>query len=175
ERGKLLIERGIDWWTILFFMFLFANAACLEHTGVTTKLGYLLLRVAEKLPITRWLGQSGLTGSSLILMLWFSGTASGVVDNMPIVAALVPIVKTLIQIGLPHASILWWSLLIGGCYGGNLTMIGSSANLVAIGAYEKATGQVVRFSDWIATGAIITFVTMAIATILLILQIPLAR
>ncbi|MEO0070986.1 MAG: SLC13 family permease [candidate division WOR-3 bacterium] len=175
ERGKLLIERGIDWWTILFFMFLFANAACLEHTGVTTKLGYLLLRVAEKLPITRWLGQSGLTGSSLILMLWFSGTASGFVDNMPIVAALVPIVKTLIQIGLPHASILWWSLLIGGCYGGNLTMIGSSANLVAIGAYEKATGQVVRFSDWIATGAIITFVTMAIATILLILQIPLAR
>ncbi len=174
ERGKVLIERGIDWWTLLFFMFLFANAACLEHTGVTTKLGYLLLQTAEKLPVTRWLGTSGLTGSSLILMLWFSGLTSGFVDNMPIVAALVPIVKTLIQIGLPHASILWWSLLIGGCYGGNLTMIGSSANLVAIGAYEKATGHGIRFSEWIGSGAIIVFITMAIATLLLLLQIPLA-
>ncbi len=82
-------------------MFLFANAACLEHTGVTTKLGYLILKVAEKLPVTRWMGSSGLTGSSLILMLWFSGISSGFVDNMPIVAALVPIVKTLVQIGLP--------------------------------------------------------------------------
>ncbi|NPV14747.1 PTS transporter subunit EIIA [candidate division WOR-3 bacterium] len=174
ERGKILIERGVDWWTILFFMFLFANAACLEHTGVTTKLGYLILKVAEKLPITHWLGSSGLTGSSLILMLWFSGISSGFVDNMPIVAALVPIVKTLVQIGLPHASILWWSLLLGGCYGGNLTMIGSSANLVAVGAYEKATGQSLKFAEWIATGAIVTLITLVIATILLLSQISLS-
>jgi len=174
ERGKILIERGVDWWTILFFMFLFANAACLEHTGVTTKLGYLILKVAEKLPVTRWMGSSGLTGSSLILMLWFSGISSGFVDNMPIVAALVPIVKTLVQIGLPHASILWWSLLLGGCYGGNLTMIGSSANLVAVGAYEKATGQSLKFADWIATGAIVTLITLVIATILLLFQTSLS-
>ncbi|MGQ9678803.1 MAG: SLC13 family permease [bacterium] len=174
ERGKILIERGIDWWTILFFMFLFANAACLEHTGVTTKLGYLMLKVAEKMTLTQWLGHSGVTASSLILTLWFSGIVSGFVDNMPIVAALVPIVKTLVQIGLPHAKILWWSLLIGGCYGGNLTMIGSSANLVAIGAYEKATGQSIRFKEWILPGAIVTLITLAITTVLLILQIPLS-
>ncbi|MGB9742317.1 MAG: SLC13 family permease [bacterium] len=174
ERGKQLIERGIDWWTVLFFMFLFANAACLEHTGVTTKLGYLLLLVARKLPITTWLGPAGLTGSSLILLLWFSGIASGFVDNMPIVAALVPIVKTLVQFGLPHNSILWWSLLIGGCYGGNLTMIGSSANLVAIGAYEKATGQSISFSQWFRTGILVTLITLTIATFILLLQLPLA-
>ncbi|MEO0051069.1 MAG: SLC13 family permease [candidate division WOR-3 bacterium] len=174
ERGKMLIERGIDWWTILFFMFLFANAACLEHTGVTTKLGYLLLRIAQNLPFTQWLGQSGLTGSSLILLLWFSGITSGFVDNMPIVAALVPIVKTLVQIGLPHSKILWWSLLIGGCYGGNLTMIGSSANLVAIGAYEKYTGRSINFGQWIGTGIVITVITLLIATIILLIQLPFA-
>ncbi len=174
ERGKQLIERGIDWWTILFFMFLFANAACLEHAGVTTKLGYLLLQVANQLPFTHWLGPAGLTGSSLILLLWFSGIASGFVDNMPIVAALVPIVKTLVQIGLPHSSILWWSLLIGGCYGGNLTMIGSSANLVAIGAYEKTSGQSITFRQWIGKGALVTFVTLIIATLLLLVQLPFA-
>ncbi|MCX7732848.1 MAG: SLC13 family permease [candidate division WOR-3 bacterium] len=174
ERGKMLIERGIDWWTILFFMFLFANAACLEHTGVTTKLGYFLLRIAQKLPFTQWLGQSGLTGSSLILLLWFSGITSGFVDNMPIVAALVPIVKTLVQIGLPHSKILWWSLLIGGCYGGNLTMIGSSANLVAIGAYEKYTGRSINFGQWIGTGIVITVITLLIATIILLIQLPFA-
>ncbi len=174
ERGKMLIERGIDWWTLLFFMFLFANAACLEHTGVTTKLGYLLLQAAKTLPFTRWLGASGLTGSTLILMLWGSGLSSGFVDNMPIVAALVPIVKNLSAVGLPHVSILWWSLLFGGCFGGNLTMIGSSANLVALGSYEKATGRHVSFGEWFKAGIIITVGSLLIATLGLLLQISLA-
>jgi Na+/H+ antiporter NhaD/arsenite permease-like protein len=155
-------------------MFLFANAACLEHTGVTTKLGYLLLQGAERLPLTRWLGPSGLTGSSLVLMLWGAGIGSGFVDNMPIVAALVPIVKNLSAVGLPHASILWWALLFGGCFGGNLTFIGSSANLVALGAYEKATGQHVRFGEWFRVGVIITVLSLLVATVALLVQLPMA-
>jgi Na+/H+ antiporter NhaD/arsenite permease-like protein/mannitol/fructose-specific phosphotransferase system IIA component (Ntr-type) len=175
ERGRQMIARGIDWWTVLFFMFLFANAACLEYTGVTTKMGYLLLETAQRLPITRWLGESGLTASTLILMLWGSGIGSGFIDNMPIVATLVPIVKNLGAVGLPHSSILWWSLLFGGCLGGNMTMIGSSANLVAIGVYEKATGQQIKFREWIVTGTIVTVVSLAIATAGLLIQIPFAR
>ena len=175
ERGRQMIERGIDWWTLLFFMFLFANAACLEYTGVTTKMGYLLLEIAQRLPVTRWLGESGLTASTMILMLWGSGIGSGFIDNMPIVATLVPIVKNLGAIGLPHASILWWSLLFGGCLGGNMTMIGSSANLVAIGVYEKATGRQIRFREWIVTGTIVTVASLAIATVGLLIQIRFAR
>jgi len=134
----------------------------------------MLLQAAERLPVTRWLGASGLTGSSLILMLWGSGIGSGFVDNMPIVAALVPIVKNLTAIGLPHASILWWSLLFGGCFGGNLTMIGSSANLVAVGVYEKATGRQVSFGEWFRYGLIIVGVSLLMATVGLLIQIPLA-
>jgi Na+/H+ antiporter NhaD/arsenite permease-like protein/mannitol/fructose-specific phosphotransferase system IIA component (Ntr-type) len=174
EKGKLLIARSIDWWTLLFFMFLFASAACLEHTGVTTKLGYLLMQVAERSPLTRWLGSSGLTSSALILMLWGSGLSSGFVDNMPVVAALVPVVKGLLAVGLPHASILWWALLFGGCFGGNLTMVGSSANLVAIGMFERVTGQSVRFGEWFKTGLVVTVASLLVATVALMLQVALA-
>ncbi len=169
ERGRMLIERGIDWWTLLFFMFLFANAACLEYTGVTTKLGYLVFNISEKI------ARGGvLTGPSTVIILWFSGILSGFVDNLPIVAALAPIIKDLARFGLPHASILWWALLFGGCFGGNLTMIGSTANLVALGAYERASGSSMKFGDWFRVGVVVTLVALAIATIALLLQMPLA-
>ncbi len=173
ERGRQLIERGIDWWTLLFFMFLFANAACLEYTGVTTKLGYVLLNFASSISPAA-AGPAGVTSTSALLILWFSGLTSGFVDNLPIVAALVPIVKDLIRVGLPHATILWWALLFGGCFGGNLTMIGSTANLVAVGAYERSAGQSVRFAVWIKVGIIVTVVSLAVATLGLLLQIGLA-
>jgi len=171
ERGRLLIERGIDWWTLLFFMFLFANAACLEYTGVTTKLGYLLLHLSET--VTGAAG-AGLTSSTAVLLLWFSGITSGFVDNLPLVAALAPIVKDLVRVGLPHASILWWALLFGGCFGGNLTMIGSTANLVAVSAFERAEGRHVRFGEWVRVGGIITVTALLVATSALLLQVRLA-
>jgi Na+/H+ antiporter NhaD/arsenite permease-like protein/mannitol/fructose-specific phosphotransferase system IIA component (Ntr-type) len=173
ERGRLLVERGIDWWTLLFFMFLFANAACLEYTGVTAKIGYLILTFAQRLAGAGALPGS-VTGIAAVLLLWFSGLTSGFVDNLPVVAALVPVVKDLIRVGLPHASILWWALLFGGCFGGNLTVIGSTANLVAIGAFERVTGKSIRFRDWIRLGAVVTVVSMVIATAALLLQLPLA-
>lgn len=171
ERGRQLIERGIDWWTLLFFMFLFANAACLEYSGVTTKLGYLLMESASKLTIG---SKNNLALSAAVIFLWFSGLISGFVDNLPIVAALAPIVSDLIRIGLPHASILWWALLFGGCFGGNLTMIGSTANLVAVGAYEKSSGQHLKFSEWFRVGIIVTLIALVIATLALILQVNVA-
>lgn len=174
EKGRLLVERGIDWWTLLFFMFLFANAACLEYTGVTAKLGYVMLQASQALapPAS---GPAGTTAAATVLLLWFSGILSGFVDNLPVVAALVPVVKDLARVGLPHVSILWWALLFGGCFGGNLTVIGSTANLVAVGAFERVTGKTIRFRDWITVGAVITVVSLIIATAALLLQLPLAN
>jgi Na+/H+ antiporter NhaD/arsenite permease-like protein/mannitol/fructose-specific phosphotransferase system IIA component (Ntr-type) len=173
ERGRLLVERGIDWWTLLFFMFLFANAACLEYTGVTAKLGYVIRDAAQRLSGAGPTAP-GSTGAAAVIMLWFSGLTSGFVDNLPVVAALAPIVTSLKAAQMQHASILWWALLFGGCFGGNLTVIGSTANLVAIGAYEKGSGKSVRFRDWIKVGAVITLVTLAVATAALLLQLRFA-
>jgi Na+/H+ antiporter NhaD/arsenite permease-like protein len=64
--------------------------------------------------------------------------------------------------------------LFGGCFGGNLTVIGSTANLVAVGAFERVTGKTIRFRDWITVGAVITVVSMLIATAALLLQLRLA-
>ncbi|MGQ9678801.1 MAG: SLC13 family permease, partial [bacterium] len=173
EKGRVLVERGVDWWTLLYFMFLFATAACLEYTGVTTKLGYLVLRFSQTVAGTNVPGR-GMTVPSVALLLWFSGTASGFVDNLPIVAALAPVVKDLTRFGLPHASILWWALLFGGCFGGNLTVIGSTANLVAVGAFERTTGTHIRFGEWIRVGVLVTVVSLLVATIAILIQIPLA-
>ncbi len=172
ERGRFLIERGVDWWTLLFFMFLFAKAACLEFTGVTPKFAHLVSEAAQRIPLPGAGG--GVTGSSLVMLLWGSGIFSGFVDNLPIVAALVPIVKDLTRIGVSNSSILWWALLFGGCFGGNLTMIGSTANVVAVSTYERETGRTVRFRQWILPGIIVTITSLIAATFLLILQIKLS-
>ncbi|MFO7676585.1 MAG: SLC13 family permease [bacterium] len=173
ERGRQLIERGIDWWTLLFFMFLFGKSACLEYTGVTTKLGYVLLRLTEGFAGSTVV-PGGSTGVIAVIMLWAGGISSGFVDNLPIVAALVPVVKDLVRVGLPHASILWWALLFGGCFGGNLTFIGSTANLVAVGAFERATGGTVSFIKWFKVGLLVTAVSLLIATVALLVQIGFA-
>ncbi len=174
EKGRLLIERGIDWWTLLFFMFLFGKAACLEYTGVTAKLSYFLFNLSQSLagPAA---SPAGVTSVTAVLMLWFSGIASGFVDNLPIVAALVPVVKDLARAGLPHASILWWALLFGGCFGGNLTAVGSIASHVAVGMYEKGSGRSIRFGQWLAYGAIVTAVSLLVATAALLLQVRVAH
>ncbi|MFO7676587.1 MAG: SLC13 family permease [bacterium] len=173
ERGRLLVGRGIDWWTLLFFMFLFANAACLEYTGVSTKLGYALLSAARGLTPTS-AGPASVTAAAALIMLWLSGLTSGFVDSLPVVAAMVPIVRDMIRIGLPHASILWWALLFGGCFGGNLTAIGSVAGHIAVGAFERSTGTSVRFGEWLKTGVVVTLVALLIATGALLLQVRLA-
>jgi len=173
EKGRLLVERGIDWWTLLFLMCLFANAACLEYTGVAAKLGHVILGFAQQLA-GAGAEPAAVTGAATVLVLWLSGLSSGFADNLPVVAALVPVVKDLIRSGLPHASVLWWALLFGGCFGGNLTVIGSTANLVAIGAFESVSGKSIRFRDWVKLGAIVTGASMLVATAALLLQIHLA-
>ncbi|MBM3314739.1 hypothetical protein FJY71_02695, partial [candidate division WOR-3 bacterium] len=128
----------------------------------------------ERSPVSRWLGPNGVTGSALTLILWGSGLSSGFVDNMPIVAALVPVVSSLKSVGMHHAQILYWALLFGGCFGGNLTMVGSSANLVAVGMYERVTGQPIRFGEWFKAGLVVTVLSLIVATAGLLVQIGLS-
>lgn len=175
DRGKMLIQEGVDWWAILFFMFLFAKAACLEYTGVTPKIAYQILSFSTN-------ADPGILGSaysvtivSLTVITIFTAVASGFADNLPIIAALVPVIRTLQIAGLPHSSILWWGLLFGGCLGGNLTMIGSSANMVALSIYEKSEGKIIGFMRWLKYGFPVVVVSLLVALLLLVLQIGVAE
>jgi Na+/H+ antiporter NhaD/arsenite permease-like protein/mannitol/fructose-specific phosphotransferase system IIA component (Ntr-type) len=174
ERGKKFLVKDVDWWTILFFMFLFANAACLEYTGVTAKFAYLLEGVSQSITIPFVPADIKVTFVAALLLLFASAIASGFVDNLPIIAALVPIIVDLKSIGLPHANILWWALLFGGCFGGNLTMIGSSANVVALARYEEMTGRTVRFGQWFRYGLPVVIISVIFIAVALILQINLS-
>lgn len=174
DKGQILIQEGVDWWAILFFMFLFAKAACLEYSGVTPKIAYQILALSDNVPAGLLGSVNSVTIVSLSVITIFTAVASGFADNLPIIAALVPVVKTLQISGLPHASILWWGLLFGGCLGGNLTMIGSSANMVALSIYEKSEGKVIGFLTWLKYGVPVVVISILIALFLLILQIGVA-
>jgi len=151
DKARHYIEHEVEWPSILFFMFLFAQAGVIQASGVAGFLSEKLLRIAGSSPDT-------LSG----IVLFSSGILSSGLDNVVTVAAYVPIVKSL---DLLHVNLkpLWWALLFGACYGGNITMIGSTANIVALGLLEKEGNIKMTFLYWIKIGAGIGIVSMIIA------------
>ncbi len=139
SKAQHIVERGVDWWTLLFFTFLFAKAGALKYTGLTDILaGGIASMATSQLQMTTF-------------MLWFSGIMSALLDNVVLIAALIPVVQSLATIGF-NAAPLWWALLFGGVYGGNITMIGSTANIVALGMLEKQFNYHMRFFKWLGIG-----------------------
>jgi Na+/H+ antiporter NhaD/arsenite permease-like protein len=90
-------------------------------------------------------------------------------DNVLAVATFIPIVQDIAKTGI-DVTPYWWGILFGGTLFGNLTMIGSTANIVAIGIIERQKIGHITFGQWIKPGAIVSILTLAIATLLLYLQ-----
>ena len=153
SEAQTYIQKDVDWWTLVFFMFLFAQAGCLQYVGLTDRIAGAMLSI------------SGSTDNHLpaIIMLWVSGFLSAVADNVVVVSGLAPVAHTL-SAGM-STSAPWWALLFGGCYGGNMTMIGSTANIVALGVLEKKTGHLIKFGYWLKIGLLAALIPMAIGTL----------
>ena len=100
-----------------------------------------------------------------------SAVGSAFVDNVIFVAAFSPVVEELGK--SVHAMPLWWALLFGSCFGGNITLIGSTANIVALGMLEKNGHIHIRFWDWFKIGTLSALVACGIAWALLMLLSPL--
>ena len=154
--ARELLMRDVDWWTLIFFMFLFAKAGCLQYVGLTDVISDSLLQFG---------------GGSLLMLiptvLWISGFASAAADNVVVVAAFIPVLQNLTaELGTP---VLWWALLFGGCYGGNMTMVGSTANIVALGILEERKGYTMKLRFWIRIGLWGSLVPMAIGTAALLI------
>ena len=156
RRARHYIEVEVEWWTLLFFMMLFAVAGSLEVTGITE---IIAARFQDAFGSNKYVLTPLIVGSSAI--------GSAFVDNIVFVAAFTPIVRAL-QEADPELSILWWAMLFGSCFGGNITVIGSTANIVAVGMLEKRYGKGVGFLEWLKIGAIVGLVTCAVATALLL-------
>ena len=144
---------SVEWETLLFFAGLFIMVGALIETGV---IGNLASEVATAT------GGDGLVASMLILGV--SAPVSGIIDNIPYVASMSPLVAQLAEgIADPQqAQALWWSLALGADFGGNLTAVGASANVVVLGtAYRNCTP--ISFWEFTKKGIVVTAITIAIA------------
>lgn len=161
ERAREYLEKSADWWTLTFFMFLFAAAGAMQYVGVSHRIASALVA---------WVGTDPV--SLIPLVLGLSALGSAALDNVVLVAAFVPVIKSLSAAGA-RSFPLWWALLFGGTYGGNITMVGSTANIVALGILEKQTGHSMAFRTWILIGLIAGAIPALLGLLWLFLQLPL--
>jgi Na+/H+ antiporter NhaD/arsenite permease-like protein len=149
------VLHGVEWPTLLFFVGLFVLVGGLEATGFIDEIAELLTDVAP-----------GASAATAIIVIWGSGIASGIVDNIPFTATMIPVIQDMSEAeGLSEAQTksLWWALALGADFGGNFTLIGASANVVVAGMSERA-GRKISFLRFMAYGIPVTLVSLVIAT-----------
>lgn len=151
---EILIE--VEWPTIFFFMGLFVLVGALEEVGV---INFLAERMME---FTK-----GNLVMTTMLILWLSAIASSFLDNIPFVATMIPLIKSLAAISSINITPLWWALALGACLGGNGTLVGASANVIVGGMLEKQ-GFKLSFVDYMKIGFPIMLVSIIISTVYLL-------
>lgn len=144
----------IEWVTIFFFIGLFIVVKGIEEAGV--------LRILAGQVIDLTGGDIAVTAMAI---LWVSAIASAIVDNIPFVATMIPLIKSMAPSfgGAEHLMPLWWSLALGACLGGNGSLIGASANLIVAGFAERA-GHRIHFLKFMAMAFPLMLVSILIAS-----------
>ena len=142
--------RGIEWPTLFFFIGLFVMVGALEERGAIKEIADGIAAVTD-----------GDRTAELLGILWVSALGSGVVDNIPFTATMIPVVQELQGSGGDDA--YWWSLSIGACFGGNFTLIAAAANVAAAGMAERA-GRPIGFMTFLRVGVPATLLSMVLAT-----------
>ncbi|PIV52665.1 MAG: hypothetical protein COY53_03500 [Elusimicrobia bacterium CG_4_10_14_0_8_um_filter_37_32] len=156
DKARYYVEHEVEWNALLFFLFLFAQAGVIQASGIGSF-------IAEK--IVSLIGNHPNILSFVVL--FSSGFLSGTLDNVVVVSSYIPVIKSLSAL---HVSLtpLWWALLFGACYGGNITIIGSTANIVAMGILEKQKNIKINFFEWFKIGLIVGILSMAISYLAII-------
>ncbi|GAB2177884.1 ArsB/NhaD family transporter [Dongia sp. agr-C8] len=160
HQHERLIEsfNEVEWITIFFFVGLFIVVAGVEHAG-------LLRLLADQMVAAT----GGDLKSLTIAILWASALLSAIIDNIPFVATMIPVIKSMgPELGGDQAILpLWWALSLGACFGGNGTLIGASANLTVAGIGERA-GVPFRFLEFMKLAAPLMLISIAVSHVYLI-------
>jgi Na+/H+ antiporter NhaD/arsenite permease-like protein len=157
----------VEWPTIFFFIGLFILVGGIERIGLLDRIARRVVDLTE--------GDIVLTALAL---LWFAGIASAIVDNIPAVATLIPLTFAVARLSFPeladlsdvalanHAEVapLWWALALGACLGGNGTLVGASANVVAVGIADRQ-GESIGFWGFTRIGAPFALVSLLVASL----------
>lgn len=144
------VLREVEWPTLFFFIGLFMLVAGVIEIGLVDAVADAIVTVT-----------GGALASTSLLVLWQSAILSGVIDNIPYTATMIPVVEQLAE-GQPNDAI-WWALAMGADLGGNATIIGASANVILAGMAERE-GHPISFGTFARYGLPVTFGTMVIAT-----------
>jgi Na+/H+ antiporter NhaD/arsenite permease-like protein len=142
----------VEWGTLVFFAGLFVMVGALVNVGVLKAFADLISAAVD--------GNAPLAAGSLVVL---SAVVSGIVDNIPYVASMIPVVQQLID-SMPSITNdgLWWALALGADFGGNMTIIGASANVVAIGL-AHANGIKITFWQFAKYGIPVTVISTLLA------------
>ena len=140
---------GIEWATLFFLIGLFVMVGALEHTGALDEVTEGIASVTD-----------GRRTLELLGILWVSAIGSGLVDNIPFTAAMIPVVDSL---GGAENDAYWWALALGACFGGNATIVAAAANVAASGMAANA-GRPIGFLYFLKYGIVVTVVSLILAT-----------
>ena len=145
----------IEWSTLMFFAGLFILVGVLEEKGVIEWIAHhIFLNVGDNPYV------------AVLLILWTAGIMSGFLDNIPFTITMIPIVQIMLENNPIPNNLLWWALALGACLGGNITIIGASANIVSVGISKKY-GVNISFIEFMKTGMIISFISLTLASLYL--------
>lgn len=154
--------RHVHWSTLIFFAALFVLVGGLVQVGVVDMMGQ---------------GLGGITGGNLIIalvfILWISAIASAFLDNIPFTATMIPVIVAMepsFDLSAFYINPMWWALSIGACFGGNGSLVGASANMVAAGIAEKF-GYPITFKAFMRRAFPFMIITLIIGTALLLLVV----
>jgi Na+/H+ antiporter NhaD/arsenite permease-like protein len=146
--------KEIEWSTLFFFIGLFMMVEGLVTTGIIAGLAEWLIGAS-----------GGQADVATIALLWFSAGVSAIVDNIPYTATAIPVVQAFADSGV-NAEPLWWALALGACLGGNLTIVGASANVV-VSNMSRQAGHPITFGQFLKYGSVTVLMSMVISTVYL--------
>jgi Na+/H+ antiporter NhaD/arsenite permease-like protein len=156
---RMPVERAlenIEWTTLFFFIGLFVMVGALEVTGAIDHVADGINNVTD-----------GNRDAELVGIIWVSSIVGGVVDNIPLTAAMIPVVEQIqAESGDPA---YWWALSLGACFGGNLTLVSAAANVAAAGLADRA-GQPISFFGFMKIGLPVTLISTVLATAYILLR-----
>lgn len=149
--------QDVEWTTILFFMSLFVVVGGLTETGIIKELASKIIDATNGHPM-----------ATMLVLLWASALLSSILDNIPFVATLIPLILAMQADGIDVTS-FWWAISLGACLGGNGTMIGASANVVLSDISTKH-GYPITFKSYLKVGMPFMLLSIVISTVFLVVK-----
>ena len=159
-RNRIRIEsllEDVDWSTLVFFIAMFIVIKGVEDLGVMEFIAREIYSFSTDYMVL------------ILLILWVSAIVSAFVDNIPFVMAMVPVIAAMAKAATLNPIPLYWALSLGGCLGGNGTLVGASANVVVAGIAERH-GYTISFRSFIRYGMPVLMLTVGLASIYLVLR-----